>query len=148
MNGLELLIFTVGGTVIGVDRQQVYGIITKEQAEEMEMDVIPLHRIIPFGRKSIHYRCPRALLLKNDPSRALLIESPDDIIQAGIDSIRCLPPALAACNPVKAIWGVAMTGERAAVLVDLDKLDITAGSQNRHIGFEQKISTKNTGAIL
>lgn len=156
MSGLDLMIFTVGGVSIGVDARQVGMMITPEQAEEREIEVIPLHQAIPFRGNPVRYRSPKALLRKGRPSRALLIESPDDIVQAGDGVVHPLPAVLAACNTVRAIWGIAVYGDRVSVLIDLDKLDKIgpddknmAGGRDTDRQLEQKpqISATNREAM-
>lgn len=166
MQELELLIFTVGETTIGVDTGQVEGMITPEQAEAWKIDVIPLHRMIPFGGRPIQYRSPKVLLRKGSPSCAVLIESPDDIVRVESGSLRLLPAALAA-STVRAIWGLAVKGDRAVILVDLDRLDdkkmraatgeagfeshpMTGGqdkNKNKEFGRGQGIPASDEGAI-
>lgn len=123
MDKLELLLFTLGGVAIGVDTEQVAGIITLEQAEERGMEPAPLHRMMPFGGRPVTYREPRALLTKGDPPRAVVIEAPEDILATGIDAVHPLPETLAACSAATGIWGATVRKDGIVLLVDLDKLD-------------------------
>jgi hypothetical protein len=122
MDELELLVFTVAGIIIGVDTEQVAGMISTEQAEEMGMEVSSFHEKISLGGRSVHYRSPKALLIKDKTPYAIIIELPDDILSVRLDSIRPLPLLLEACTSCPAIWGVAVKQERIILLVDFLRL--------------------------
>ncbi|MGD0886124.1 MAG: hypothetical protein ABSA46_14865 [Thermodesulfovibrionales bacterium] len=122
MDDLELLVFTVAGIIIGVDTEQVAGMLSTERAEEVGMEVSRFHEKIPLGGRSVHYRSPKALLIKDETPYAVIIELPDDILSVSLDSIRPLPLLLQTYTSCQAIWGVAVKEERIIVLVDFLRL--------------------------
>ena len=136
INELEILVFTVGGVTLGVDTEQVGGVITAGQAEEMGMKLSPFPDKIPLGRMPVRFQAPRALLIKAVPPYAVVIESPEDILSVRLDSIRPLPPLLAACNPCEAVWGVAVREEGIILLIDFLRLhDVHDHKNNLHLAF-------------
>ncbi len=135
MTELELLVFAVEGIRIGVATDQIAGVITLEQAEATGIEVGPLHDIIPFDKKPLRYNAPKALLTRDDPPCAVMIESPDDIISVAIDSIRTLPPAVSACNPCRAIWGIALQEGGGILLVDFLRPIAPEHHSNTHLAF-------------
>ncbi|HAM52744.1 MAG TPA: hypothetical protein DCP92_19375 [Nitrospiraceae bacterium] len=122
MDDLEVLVFTVAGIIIGVDTEQIDGMISTEQAEEMGIEVSRFHEKISLRERSVHYRSPKALLIKDEAPYAVIIELPDDILSVRLDSISPLPRLLGACTSCKAIWGVTVNEERIIFLVDFLRL--------------------------
>jgi chemotaxis signal transduction protein len=145
INELEILVFALGGITFGVDTEQVGGVITAAQAEILGMKLIPFPDRVPLGGMPGHFRAPKALLIKDVTSYAVVIESPDDILSVRLDSIRPLPPLLAACNPCQAVWGVAVKGEGIILLIDFLRLhDVHDQNEHAHTAYSNKAGEATT----
>lgn len=144
MNELELMVIAMGEVTVGVDTEQIEGMITLAQADEMGVKVCRLQDKIPFMGTRVRLQAPKALLIKHAQPYAVIVESPQDILSVDLDSIRPLPPLLAACNPCKAVWGVAVRGEGLIFLIDFSRSDgVHAGLSALHPGLSNQASFIN-----
>jgi len=145
INELEILVFTLGGTTFGVDTEQVGGVITEAKAEALGMELVPFSDKVPVGGMSGCFQAPKAMLLKDITSYAVVIESPDDILSVRLNSIRPLPRLLAECNSCQAVWGFAVREEGIILLIDFLRLhDVHDQNSNAHLAFSNKAGEATT----
>ncbi len=138
-NELEILVFALGGITLGVDTEQVGGVIPADEAEALGMKLVPFSEKIPLGEKPERLQAPKALMINDVTPYAVIIKSPDDILSVRLDSIRPLPPLLAACNACQAVWGVAVREEGIIILIDFLRLhDMHNQNNNTHLAFLNK----------
>ncbi len=122
MEEIHIMIFSIMGTRLGVDMEQVFEIRELDQVEQKGFKAVYFHEKAPFRGKVVQYKAPKVLLIKDETSTGIIINQPENMINITIDDIQPLPPLLQSINKYPAIWGAAMINEEIVLLVDLYKL--------------------------
>jgi len=120
VEAIRVLIFEFKGIRMGVDVEQIAGMLDPRDKSVSELNVFPFHEKILFRNDCPAYVAPMILLVRGEDGRhGVLIDQPQDIVSIKIDSIRSLPPLIEASRESRAVWGVALIEEEVVLLVDL-----------------------------
>jgi len=123
VEAIEALLFDFMGSRMGVDVDQIAGMLDPRDEAAGELDVLSLHEMLSFRNERAAYVAPKVLLIRDDDGRhGVLIEQPEDIVSVSLSSIRPLPAILEASMKSGAVWGVALIGEEMVLLVDLHEV--------------------------
>lgn len=115
---LNLLLFSVGGVVFGIDTDQVAGISAYES--EDDADLVWFHEELGYGDKGVSYQSPTVVTIRCKaavPYR-VIIDSMEDIAEFSQADICGFPPLIEPFALRKGIWGVLLRGERMVILLD------------------------------
>lgn len=123
LDEIRILIFSIMGTSLGIDMEQISGILGLHEARERNLEWIGFHEKIPFKEEPVVYRSPMILLTRNrEIDCGILIEQPEDIdVAIKIDAIRPFPPLIARSIRSGPLWGVILRKEKFIFLADLHK---------------------------
>ena len=115
---INLLIFSIMETRFGVDLDNVYELLEPEQANRRECNLVPFDKYFSF-REPVHYRSPMALLLKETPFNAIMIDQVQEIAQVFLDAIKPLPTWMKKYNKQSTgIWATALIKNEVILLVE------------------------------
>ena len=120
---IRVLVFSLMGTKLGVDMEQVCGILNFGQAEKQDVEWVWFHERVPFRAKSVTYTCPVILLTRSqEGKRGILIDQPEEIdVPVRTDAIQPLPPLIERCIRQGPVWGVTLRNDAFVFLADLYK---------------------------
>jgi hypothetical protein len=94
---------------MAVGAEQVYEMMEPRDAERRGYQAVPLHECVKFRKVDEEYSRPKVLLIKGDEGPfAVLIDSPEDIVQAGLGDIRPLPGLFERQGGKGPVWGAAL----------------------------------------
>lgn len=116
----QLLVFQVDGIHLGVDTRQVASIRDPQSFGPEGSQVLKLHELIQFRNRSVTYRSPKILVIKNTTEpKTILVEAPDDIIFLNPSDIKPIPGLLKRLNHSNAIWGVYHKTAKTILIIDI-----------------------------
>ncbi len=120
---IQLLVFSVMGIRFGADMEQIDEMIEPARAEELQIDVVPFHELVPVGTDSVSYTSHRVLLIDfQGQELGIQIGLPENIINLPTRSIALLPRIVEYRRKIKAIWGVAFMNDEPVLMIDFYKL--------------------------
>jgi len=117
-NWLRLLLFTVGGTLFGIDLEQVDAMI--EFSEQEREEVHWFHELAGYGALDVTYLSPTVLVIKtgNGSRFPLVVDRLEDIREYQWRQIAPLPPLLEPYLAERGIWGVTPSRDKPVLLID------------------------------
>jgi|GEM_PF-862979 len=120
-NALNLLLFSVGKVLFGVDADQVARISAYKN--EMDEDLFWFHEVIGYGEKTVEYHTPTIITIRTtDGPRHVIIDSMDEIAEFSPNEIGLLPALLEPFALQRGIWGVLPRDGSIILLVDFNRL--------------------------
>lgn len=123
MEKIRFLIFDIMGMMLGVDVEQVSGMLFLDEARERHLDMIWFHEKLPLPVRQARYGSPRVLLVKGRPPPfGVIIDRPEDIRTIPLAWMSPVPCLIETCMACSALWGVADLEGYLVLLVDLYKL--------------------------
>lgn len=122
LTDIRLLTFSAMGVRMAVDAEEVSAIVEPEEADKKGIEVFGFGEKLSFRKRNVQMRAPKVLIGKDSQRKGILIDQPEDIVSVSIGKIRPLPPILESCLKGAVIWGAAIIGGRAVLLVDLQRL--------------------------
>lgn len=129
---LTVLLFSVMGTPMGVDVEQISEVVDPRSLGGDDARVFYLHEKVSFGGRKVVYEVPKALLIKGCGTPAgIIVDRPEDIRPVPFDSIRPMPAVVEGNLSSKAIWGIALIDDEIVLLIDFREL---VGSEARAPG--------------
>ncbi len=120
---IQILVFRMNETRIGINTEQISIMLTHEEAKERELQIFSFHDKLPFREDYTNLKSPRVLVLKEENmASGIIVEQPEDIIHITIDSIQPLPPLIETCYKSGLFWGGTVINREIVILVDFYKL--------------------------
>jgi hypothetical protein len=120
---IELFVFTMMGVRMGIDTEEIAGMMEVEDALQQGVETVGLHEKLQFGSEAVRYDKPYVLLLKSEGARSgIIIDHPDEITLVKIESVRPMPGIILLSGCAKALWGVVPTDEGIIFLLDCNKM--------------------------
>jgi len=122
-SGCQFLTFSIMGTQLGVDIEQIDQMLETDQIKAQTDRAFWLHEIIPFRGEPIAYRAPKVLLIKDTTQRTgIIIDQPESVIQVDTEAIHSLPFLAESAHRTAQIWGVTVNEKGIVLLIDLHEL--------------------------
>ncbi len=120
---IQILIFKMNETRIGINTEQISVLMKHEEAMERELQIFSFQDKLPYCENYTNLKSPRVLVLKEEYiASGVIIEQPEDIIHITIDSIQPLPPLIETCYRSGLFWGGTVISKEIILLVDFYKL--------------------------
>ncbi len=120
---IQILVFRMNETRIGINTEQISIMLKHEEAKERELQIFSFHDKLPFREDYTNLKSPRVLVLKEENmASGIIVEQPEDIIHITIDSIQPLPPLIETCYKSGLFWGGTVINREIVILVDFYKL--------------------------
>ncbi|MGR3294553.1 MAG: chemotaxis protein CheW [Candidatus Scalindua sp.] len=120
---IQILVFKMNETRIGINVEQISIILKHEEAKEKELQIFNFQDKLPFREDCTNLKSPRVLVLKEENmTSGIVVEQPEDIIHITIDSIQPLPPLIETYHRSGLFWGGTVINREIVILVDFYKL--------------------------
>ncbi len=120
---IQILIFKMNETRIGINTEQISVLMKHEEAMERELQIFSFQDKLPYCENYTNLKSPRVLVLKEEYiASGVIIEQPEGIIHITIDSIQPLPPLIETCYRSGLFWGGTVINKEIIILVDFYKL--------------------------
>lgn len=124
---LNLLLFSVGDILFGIDADQVVRISAYQN--ETDDDLFWFHQEMGYGKKTVEYRSSTVITTRTKAGHyRVIIDSMEDIAEFNSDEISPLPTLLEQFALRRGIWGVLPRNGRMILLLDIDRLLRAKGS--------------------
>ncbi|KJR44029.1 hypothetical protein MCHI_000071 [Candidatus Magnetoovum chiemensis] len=126
MEELKILLFKVDDLSFAIDMDQIKQMTYLDSLDKEKYSICRLNDKLPF-KGHVIYKCPKALLIKENPSDnslncALIIDEPADVINIPIDKIQQMPKIFRIREDKFPIWGVFIYTNSIVMLVDFYRL--------------------------
>lgn len=122
-NVLNILLFKILDVFIGIDSAQIYEMTALSKIKDNSLKLVNIDEVISFHKAVIKYISPMVVWINDETkNNGIIIESPLDIFDLNISSIKPLPPLVE--RYTKVVWGAFIKGDDIVLLLDLYKIDL------------------------
>lgn len=132
--GISVLVFGLCGYLVGIDTDQIGGVVDRTAVDENTCKLLAMHELL--GLEDVQGSCAKAIYAKggyfSDPSEylwlrneqhvALLVNTPEAIVEVALRDLRPLPEAVHHFAYSRGFWAVAMLSGEMLFMLDIRKM--------------------------